>query len=445
MKLNIALLYAIACSLALPLKAAPILTLFNTGVSSNNRLGTPDILTPTGQPDEHYSITGGIAGILSPTVTGTTAYPFPPWNPDTATSEWISPQALYLGFLRDPAGTYTYRTTFDLTGYDARTVSISGQAVADNAITAIRINGFDINYSHATTTFAFSPFSIPNGHYLSGVNTLQFTVYNSNNLGGGNPSGLRVELTGTGAISDVRDDGQFTLLLEADSDVPGSPQGTGYATMTVGGKGGVVLAGKLADGESFSATGVIDTGTTGTSFLVSKNLIYPSVTVKNAKGTLVGTLNFDTNSYQGDIFSDIDGSLEWTKPQQKTGADPAAFDTDLFVAGSLYAYVTGSSVLPGFPVVGGTTSGTLQLSDSGGLYLLENVQLSSSNQLVITNPPDGLNITIIPSTGVFKGTFMYPGTIPKLTEFTGVLFQDQSSGQGFFVGPQGIGVVNLSP
>jgi hypothetical protein len=444
MNLKPVLLFAIMCCLALPAGAAAIPTLFNTGVSSNDRFGSPEILIPEGQPDPHYSVIGGIVGALSPMVTGSESYPFPPWSPDSATSEWISPQAAYAGFLRDPVGIYTYMTTFDLTGFDARSVSISGQAVADNAIAAIRINGFNINYTQATTTFALAPFTIPKGHYASGINTLEFTVYNRGNLGGGNPSGLRVEVSGTGAASNIKDDGQFTVLLVTDSDDEEGPQGTGYGTLTAGGKGGVVFSGRLPDGESFSTSGVIDTGTAGSSVGISGRLIYPSTTPKGATGTLSGVLNFETASIQGNITGDVDGDLEWTKPAQTAGSDRESFETDLFVRGSIYAFVPGSSVLPGFPAVGGTTSGTLEISDYTGLDLQSSVQLSSSNQLVVANPPVGLKITIFPSNGTFRGTFLYPGSVPKLTEISGVLYQDQGIGVGFFVGPNGTGQVTIS-
>jgi hypothetical protein len=55
-----------------------------------------------------------------------------------------------------------------------------------------------------------------------------------------------------------------------------------------------------------------------------------------------------------------------------------------------------------------------------------------------------LKITIFPSNGTFRGTFLYPGSVPKLTEISGVLYQDQGIGVGFFVGPNGTGQVTIS-
>ena len=53
-------------------------------------------------------------------------------------------------------------------------------------------------------------------------------------------------------------------------------------------------------------------------------------------------------------------------------------------------------------------------------------------------------MTITPSTGFFKGRFLYPGR-EKPTAFDGVLFQDQAIGGGFFLGPNGSGPVVLAP
>jgi hypothetical protein len=153
----------------------------------------------------------------------------------------------------------------------------------------------------------------------------------------------------------------------------------------------------------------------------------------------MGTLTFGDSS-----GSDLDGSLTWSKPAQTRGAYQAAINTTLNVIGSVYAPPTRFvSVLPGF------VSGTLELSDTGALSISgsneidKSVTLSTKNQLVIGNPgADKLKISITPSTGAFKGTFLYPNN-SRATSFGGVLFQDRSSGGGFFLGPDGSGTVGL--
>ena len=238
--------------------------------------------------------------------------------------------------------------------------------------------------------------------------------------------------------------GKYTMLLAATGTAAGIPQGSGRATLTLGKTGKIAIAGLLADGESFTASSVITGGTVKDGCVVDIPLAYPAVTVKRAAGLLSGTLNFVTDPAACHFY----GTLAWTKPEQKRGAYPAAIDTDLDVSGSIYAPPAhGSSALPGFP------GGTLVLSDSGALSesgsteLVQDVTLTSHNALAVTKPPmDGLKVTLTPSNGVFKGSFLYPipGKKPKLVEFSGVLFQDLSNGGGFFIGPAGSGIVSLS-
>jgi hypothetical protein len=153
------------------------------------------------------------------------------------------------------------------------------------------------------------------------------------------------------------------------------------------------------------------------------------------KGLLSGTLAFTSGT--GD--SDFTGTLQWTKPRQTAGPYPAAIDTTLNVIGSFYNPPgKGGSVLPG------VTTGTVELSDTTGVILSATCRLGAGNNLILNNPPGRLKLAITPSTGVFKGTFLYPGQ-NKPTAFSGVLFQDQSVGQGFFLGPNGGGTVSLTP
>ncbi len=264
------------------------------------------------------------------------------------------------------------------------------------------------------------------------VTKLIFTQTSATN--NGTASLQIIELKGPAA-------GRYTLLLSATAAGSTVPQGTGWATMTVSNNDVAILAGQLSDGEGFSTSAGIVTGTSGSQVPIDTVLSYPSVTSSGATGSLAGTLTFDQLN-----GSDFKGTLNWVKPQQTKGAYPAAIDTNLSVIGSPYTLVnTGSSVLPGF------TTGTLNMTDKGTLrvsgttHLDQTVTLSSSNTLVLASPvQDQLTVTITPATGVFKGTFVYPGKKTP-TAFDGVLFQDRITGGGFFLGPYGSGKVSLAP
>jgi hypothetical protein len=182
-------------------------------------------------------------------------------------------------------------------------------------------------------------------------------------------------------------------------------------------------------------------GTSVNQLIINKTLRYPFAEPRRAKGSLEGTLTFAAETGTSAAVtgtSDFNGTLEWTKPQQTKGDFQAPVDTTLNVIGSLHASSTGgSNPLPGF------SAGTLTLSDTTGTILSGSAQLTSANKLVISNPPDGLKITLT-HPGIFKGSFIYPGQT-KRTDFAGALFQDQIIGEGFFLGPNGSGIVTLQP
>ena len=161
--------------------AVPIPGLFNTGVDNS---GTP---LPSGAVDPHWVLSTGPSGVPA-AITGN---PIPPnWIPNTATSRWVTP------FTNGTAGTgggiYTYDLTFDLTGLDPTTATISGDWSSDNTSNVL-LNGSSIA-SHAgggSAFLSFDSFSASSG-FLPGINTLTIQV---NNFSG--PSGAHVtELRG---------------------------------------------------------------------------------------------------------------------------------------------------------------------------------------------------------------------------------------------------------
>jgi len=174
---------------------ATSITLFNTGVNSS---GSP--LTDGTLGDPHYTLQSVPAGSTSTIRVRTSAggYPVTPgtYIGDDGLSNWIGPNND--SALDGQVGNYDYRTTFDLTGFNLASVSITGGWSTDNVGTEIVLNG--TNTGAATTAFnqfatGFAPFSITSG-FVPGINTLDFIV---NNAGG--PTALRVEMTGSGNLT----------------------------------------------------------------------------------------------------------------------------------------------------------------------------------------------------------------------------------------------------
>jgi hypothetical protein len=171
--------------------ADPITTLFNTGVNSSGA-----VLPDGTLGDPHYtliSVPGGSTSTIR-IITSASGFPIPPYIGDNALSRWIGPNNN--PDLHGPVGQYIYRTTFDLTGFDPSSASISGGWSTDNSGADIRINGLSLGFTTPDNQFAlgFASFSITSG-FVAGVNTLDFLVNNIPGDPSSNPTALRVQIS----------------------------------------------------------------------------------------------------------------------------------------------------------------------------------------------------------------------------------------------------------
>jgi len=188
------------CCLVAASQASLITTLYSTGVD-----GTGAVLADGTTSDPHYTLTAVPGGSSATPIVRTSAGGFPigPWISDDLLSAWIRPHNGTANNASDPVGTYTFETTFSLTGLNPSTALISGQWATDNQGVSIVLNGNTIVSGSAAAAANFTgwtAFTISSG-FVSGVNTLDFTIKNwSGGDGYGNPTGLRVEMTGTAAV-----------------------------------------------------------------------------------------------------------------------------------------------------------------------------------------------------------------------------------------------------
>jgi len=139
---------------------ASSIPLFGTGLSIS---GTP---LPGGAADSHYSVleTGAPAVVLSQL--------WGNWFGNDAGSAWIgwSDNAFPGNY-----GTYTFRVSFDLTGYNPTTATLSGGWCADNS-GFIKLNGNSTGVSQGDD-FGIAPSLVPftlTSGFTSGLNTLDF-------------------------------------------------------------------------------------------------------------------------------------------------------------------------------------------------------------------------------------------------------------------------------
>jgi hypothetical protein len=194
-------------ALIVPLGATQITTFVGTGV---------DV---TGNVDNKYTVISVPSGPNSYDSVPYSAYVTDPskfpvgvpggWFSNDAGSSWISakPDGTSGG---DNLDEFVYETQFDLTGFDPISVVLQFTAWADNQISSIKLNGVDVGYTltndinfissglGVTVTLDGSSYT-----FLSGINTLTFTVVNTSFLYPMNVSGLRVQVDKAEGISTV--------------------------------------------------------------------------------------------------------------------------------------------------------------------------------------------------------------------------------------------------
>ena len=121
---------------------------------------------------------------------------------DPARSQWISMLNGLLNVRNDV--TYTFRTTFELVGVPPSAAVLQGRFIADNCVTAIRLNGKATTVPEQASDAPFDKFysfTINKG-FVDGTNVLEIDVYNGSTREQSlkmeyGPMLLRVELNGS--------------------------------------------------------------------------------------------------------------------------------------------------------------------------------------------------------------------------------------------------------
>ena len=165
--------------------------IFSTGVDDS---GT---LLPLGSVDPHFVVveTGNSAVVLNP-ASGA-------WLPNDSTSQWIW---LTSDYSQNINAVWTFRTTFDLTGFDPSTVQIDGLVAVDNGLDGIKLNGISVSSPSPSFT-SFNPFTIASG-FQQGVNTLDFIARDWGVIAGFNAQlSATAETTSTCSTPDRTKDG----------------------------------------------------------------------------------------------------------------------------------------------------------------------------------------------------------------------------------------------
>lgn len=182
----LAFVMLMAAGLTLPAGADTITTLYGTGLDNSGNL------LPWGTlGDPHYKLVSVPSGSSTQIVVGQLWGSGSSWQPN------IGPHNPGCSTGCGPTGYYDYQTTFDLSGMNPATASITGQWTTDNYGRDILLNGHSTGNTTGNNSFDWewwTPFSIPKGSdFKSGLNTLDFIVYEPD----ANWTGLGVKITST--------------------------------------------------------------------------------------------------------------------------------------------------------------------------------------------------------------------------------------------------------
>jgi hypothetical protein len=163
--------------------------LFATGVGED---GMP---LPDFEPDAHYTLLENAHDPGLDVAYAQDEFALPgAWVLNTATSRWIGPTTDTNAF----PGTYIYRTTVSLDGFDPATAVLVGTLATDDGLQGIAVNGTTVPGSAGGGFTSFADFTIEGDWFQAGENTIDFTISN-----GGtdlNPSGLHVRSLRLGAF-----------------------------------------------------------------------------------------------------------------------------------------------------------------------------------------------------------------------------------------------------
>ena len=170
-----------------PGETQAIPTLFSSGIGTNAAVLAPGALDP------HYVLTASAySAPPPPAILATVTANHPAWVANDASSVWIGPVAQ--GTTSVPPGRYSFRTTFDLTGFSPATALVNLQVAVDNELTNVMFNGAVASLRYSNFNAFSGSFPLTNG-FVAGTNTLDFIM--SNITGSPSPAGLRVKATGT--------------------------------------------------------------------------------------------------------------------------------------------------------------------------------------------------------------------------------------------------------
>jgi hypothetical protein len=200
------------------------------------------------------------------------------------------------------------------------------------------------------------------------------------------------------------------------------PAGNGYGTATISKAGMINFAGSLADGKKISQ-----------SVSISQEAQWPLYSaLYNGQGSVLGWITF---ADAGGLI----GEVSWTKPLTIGTRYPSGFAWITEANGARY-----SAPGKGTNVLGATSSSLALCLGGGGLAsnITNTFTLNARNEVKNPSLPNRLSLSFSPSSGLFHGSQIIPGTRTAVS-FKGVVVQGRANGAGYFLGTDQSGSVWL--
>ena len=210
--------------------------------------------------------------------------------------------------------------------------------------------------------------------------------------------------------------GKYTQLFQPTENTPGIPQGSGYAIVTVSTKGGITMAGKLAN----------STAITQGSQIVGSNRWPLFVLLNNKFGYIAGNVTF---FHPG--ADHLSGELDWVKPTTTGTFHPASFITGLDILGSRYTPPGKGERAINLAAV---SPNALFEASLGNLAapLSKSITLDAANKFIISADATALKLTLASATGLITGSFKPTPTTTR--SLSGVVIQSHAAAAGLFIG-----------
>jgi Putative Ig domain len=214
------------------------------------------------------------------------------------------------------------------------------------------------------------------------------------------------------------------------------PQGTGFASFTVGVDGGLSVKGKTSDGSAIATAGFI--GPSGQ--ILVHQLLYASL------GSVVGQLTLTPDASANYAENTTSGSLTWFKPTTVTRTYPATFGPLTMAVDGKYLGTSSKTVIMGLPSPG---SAALNFTDGGigSASINPNVTFTFTPLLTRVLPVAGsagnlgkTTLVLSPKTGAISGAFtLVDGVLIRKGSYQGMIVRTadtMTKAFGYFLLPQ---------